>query len=185
MAGGPPLSRAGWAELVRGWFPELVDVRARSLTFPIIDAHRETIGEMLKSNTVATVWQRLHDEAALAVSATSFRRYVWPQFPETADPSKVTVLRPEVLAGDEGQVDYGFLGSWADPVTGRVRRVWAFVMVLACSRHMFVRPVLRMDQLGWVVAHVEAFAPWTATRSSPPARRRGQARRPRPRRSAG
>ena len=36
--------------------------------------------------------------------------------------------------------------------------VWAFVMVLACSRHMFVRPVLRMDQRAWTEAHVEAFA---------------------------
>jgi transposase len=156
--GGPALSRAEWAELVRGWFPELVDAQARSLTFPAIDTHRAAIAEMLKSNTAATVWQRLRDESGLAVSVTSFRRYVWSQFPETVDESKVTVLRPEVPAGEEGQVDYGFLGSWADPVTGRVRRVWAFVMVLACSRHMFVRPVLRMDQLGWVIAHVEAFA---------------------------
>ena len=31
-------------------------------------------------------------------------------------------------------------------------------MVLACSRHMFVRPVLSMDQRAWVAAHVEAFA---------------------------
>lgn len=156
--GGPPLGRAEWAELVRGWFPELVDARARSLTFSVIDAHRATIGEMLKSNTVATVHQRLRDESGLEVSTTSFRRYVWSEFPDTADPAKVTVLRPEVPAGEEGQVDYGFLGSWTDPVTGRTRRIWAFVMVLACSRHMFVRPVVRMDQLGWVIAHVEAFA---------------------------
>jgi len=50
------------------------------------------------------------------------------------------------------------LGSWLDPIAERVRRVWAFVMVLACSRHMFVRPVFRMDQRVWVSAHVEAFA---------------------------
>jgi transposase len=36
--------------------------------------------------------------------------------------------------------------------------VQAFVMVLACSRMMFVRPVLRMDQTSWCEAHVEAFA---------------------------
>jgi transposase len=157
VPGGPALRRAEWAELVRGWFPVLVDAKARSLTFPVIDAHRAVIGEMLKTNTVATVFQRLRDEAGLAVSATSFRRYVWSAFPDTVDESKVTVLRPEVPPGEEGQVDYGFLGSWVDPVTERVRRVWAFVMVLACSRHMFVRPVLRMDQLAWVSAHVEAF----------------------------
>jgi transposase len=31
-------------------------------------------------------------------------------------------------------------------------------MVLACSRHVFLRPVLRMDQAAWAQAHVEAFA---------------------------
>ena len=32
--GGPPLSRAEWATLVADWFPELVDAKARSLTWP-------------------------------------------------------------------------------------------------------------------------------------------------------
>jgi hypothetical protein len=31
-------------------------------------------------------------------------------------------------------------------------------MVLACSRLMFVRPVLTMDQRAWTECHVEAFA---------------------------
>jgi transposase len=31
-------------------------------------------------------------------------------------------------------------------------------MVLAASRHMFVRPVFTMDQRAWTEAHVEAFA---------------------------
>jgi transposase len=158
VPGGPPFSRAEWAELVRGWFPGLVDAKVRSLTFPVIDARRDEIKTMLESNTVSTVWQRLHDEADLAVSLTSFRRYVWLEFPEAADESKVTVLRPEVEPGEEAQVDYGFMGSWTDPVTLRLRRVWAFVMVLACSRHMFVRPVFSMDNDAWVAAHVEAFA---------------------------
>ena len=38
-----------------------------------------------------------------------------------------------------------------------MRRIWAFVMVLAFSRLMFVRPVLRMDQQAWTEAHVAAF----------------------------
>ena len=36
-------------------------------------------------------------------------------------------------------------------------RVWALVIVLACSRHMFLRPVLSMDQTSWVGAHVAAW----------------------------
>lgn len=38
------------------------------------------------------------------------------------------------------------IGRWLAPLTGKLRTVWALVMVLACSRHMFVRPVLKMDQ---------------------------------------
>ena len=158
VPGGPVLSRAEWAGLVAGWFPELVDARVRSLTFASVDAHRDVIAAMLETNTVSTVWQRLHDEAGLAVSLTSFRRYVWSEFPAAAHESKVTVLRPEVEAGEEAQVDYGFMGTWLEPLTGRLRRVWAFVMVLACSRHMFVRPVFVMNSDAWVAAHVEAFA---------------------------
>src|SRR5258708_29131221 len=55
MPGGPPLGRLEWAGLVRGWFPELVDARVRSLTWPAIEVHRSRIGEMLKANTVTTV----------------------------------------------------------------------------------------------------------------------------------
>jgi len=156
VPGGPALSRVEWAELVRGWFPELVDAQARSRTHAQIEAHRPMIAEMRKTNTVATVHQRLRDEAGLAVGITAFRTYMAAAFPDEAARDKVTVLRPEVPPGEEAQIDYGFLGHWSDPVANRVRRVWAFVMVLACSRHMFVRPVLSVDARSWVAAHVAA-----------------------------
>ncbi|HET9442060.1 MAG TPA: IS21 family transposase, partial [Acidimicrobiales bacterium] len=156
--GGPALGRAEWAELARGWFPELVDARARSRVWPAIDAHRARIGEMLKTNTATTVHQRLRDEHGLAAGITAFRRYVAREFPDEATRDKVTVLRPAVPPGEEAQIDYGFLGSWLDPAAGRTRRVWAFVMVLAASRHMFVRPVLSMDAQAWVAAHVAGLA---------------------------
>jgi transposase len=155
--GGPPLRRTEWAALATDWFPELVDAKARSLTWPVIDAHRERIEPLLESNTVTTVHQRLRDEHGLTASIASFRRYVAIEFADRRAAGKVTVLRPPVAPGEEAQIDYGFLGSWLDPLAERVRRVWAFVMVLACSRHMFVRPVLSMDQQAWVACHVEAF----------------------------
>lgn len=46
---------------------------------------------------------------------------------------------------------------WFDPRLGRRVAVWAFVMVLACSRKMFVQPVFRMDQSSWNASHVAAF----------------------------
>ena len=35
--------------------------------------------------------------------------------------------------------------------------MWAFVMVLSCSRHLFVQPVIKMDQTSWCASHVAAF----------------------------
>ena len=157
--GGPSLSRAEWAELVAGWFPELVDAKARSLTWPSIDAHRERIGDMLKTNTVTTVHQRLRDEHGLTASIASFRRYVWLQFPDRAAARAGDGAAPDrCRPARKPRSTTGSWVSWLDPVADRVRRVWAFVMVLACSRHMFVRPVLRLDAWAWVDAHVAAFA---------------------------
>ena len=107
--------------------------------------------------SVTTAWQRLRDEHGLQAGLTAFRQYVHLEFPGTAKADAVTVWRGVVAPGSEAQIDYGYLGSWLDPVTDRTRRVWAFVMVLACSRHMFVRPVFTMDALAWSDAHVAAF----------------------------
>jgi hypothetical protein len=63
------------------------------------------------------------------------------------------VLRLDPPApGAEAQVDYGQLGRWTDPATGTRHTVHAFAMVLSCSRHLFVRPVIGMDQTGWADA---------------------------------
>jgi transposase len=155
--GGEQLSAQEWGVLVDQWFPELVDPRQRSLTHETIDTHRSDIEAMLKTNTATTVHQRLRDEKGLAVGLTSFRRYVWREFPEENLRNIATPPRPDVPAGEEAQIDYGYLGLWLDPVTEKMRRVWAFVLVLACSRYMFVRPVLTMNQRDWTACHIEAF----------------------------
>jgi transposase len=108
--------------------------------------------------TVATIHQRLTDEHRLDASVASVRRWVRANLPEDARRAQVTVLRDCPPAGSQAQIDYGRLGMWLDPATGRRRTVWAFVMVLPCSRHMFVRPTVSMDQREWTAAHVEAFA---------------------------
>jgi transposase len=157
--GDRPRGSQAWAELVRAWWPGLADTRLRQTTWPQIEAHHQFVVDMLAAGvTQATIWQRLRDEHGLVASVASFRRYVAANLPEDVLASKVTVLRDTPPAGQEAQIDYGYLGSWVDPVGGRLRRIWAFVMVLACSRHLFVRPVLSMDQAAWTQAHVEAFA---------------------------
>jgi transposase len=156
--GDGPRSSEAWAELVRAWWPGLVDTRLRQTTWPQIEVHHQFIVDMLAAGvTQQTIWQRLRDEHGLVASVASLKRYVAGNLPEDALRSRVTVLRDTPPAGAEAQIDYGYLGSWVDPIGGRLRRVWAFVMVLACSRHLFVRPVLAMDQAAWTLAHVEAF----------------------------
>ena len=158
--GGPAKSEQEWHELVREWFPELADTRLRQVTWPAIAEHHDYIVEQLKARVrMSTIHQRLRDERGLAASVASFRRYVSANVPEEARRSQVTVWNPRPAeAGEQAQIDYGQLGRWLDPACGRLRTVWAFVMVLACSRHMFVRPVLTMDQRAWTECHVEAFA---------------------------
>ncbi len=160
VPGGPAKSESEWAGLVREWFPELADTRLRQVTWPAIAVHHDYITAQVKAGVrMSTIWQRLRDEHGLAASVASLRRYVTANIPEEARRAQVTVWSPrQAEAGEQAQIDYGMLGRWLDPASGRLRTVWAFVMVLACSRHMFVRPVLKMDQRAWTECHVEAFA---------------------------
>jgi transposase len=158
--GGPAMTRQEWADLVTRWFPHLADGRLRQVTWPQIAVFHEYIAEHLKGGvTQATIHQRLRDEHGLTASLASLKRYVAANMTEQVRRDQVVVLRDEadVVPGEEAQIDYGLLGSWTDPATGKRRRVWAFAMVLAASRHMFVRPVLTMDQRAWTEAHVQAF----------------------------
>jgi hypothetical protein len=159
VPGGAAKSEAEWQELVRGWFPELSDARLRQVTWPAIAAHHDYITGQLKAGVrMSTICQRLRDERGLAASIASFRRYVAASVPEEARRSQVTVWSPRLAeAGEQAQIDYGQLGRWLDPACGKLRTVQAFVMVLCCSRHMFVRPVLKMDQRAWTECHVAAF----------------------------
>jgi transposase len=158
--GGALLSGAEWAERIRGWFPELADTRVRQATGPVIEPHRAYIVEQRRQGvTMATIHQRLRDEHGLACSASSLRRWVAANLPEDeVRREQVAVLRPEpARPGEEAQVDYGKLGRWTDPQTGQQHTIWAFAMVLCASRHLFVHPVIVMDQHAWTAAHVEAF----------------------------
>jgi len=138
--GGEALEEGSWMELVRTWFPELIDPRLRQSSWPAIEVFHDHIKEQMVLVTLSTVHQRLRDEQGLTVSLSSLRRYVNANLPEEALAAQVTVLRDDPPPGEEAQVDYGMLGMWWYPARQARRRVWAFVMVLAASRHLFVRP---------------------------------------------
>ncbi len=158
IPGGDPVTEAGWAAHVARWFPELADPGLRATTWPGIEVHRERIRGWLRAEvSAATVAQRLRDEHGVSASESSVRRWISANLSEEVVREKVTVARGPVAPGSEAQIDYGRLGMWFDPVSGRRVAVWAFVMVLACSRHLFVQPVLKMGQSSWCASHVAAF----------------------------
>lgn len=147
-----------WRERIGRWFPELVDPTARALTWPQIAVHHQWINDQLKVPvTVATIAQRLRDDHGVEVSESTVRRYIATTFTEGRLEDKVTVPRGVVEPGSEAQIDYGKLGMWWDPATGRRVAVWVFAMILSCSRALFVQPVLKMDQRSWNASHVAAF----------------------------
>lgn len=147
-----------WRVRIGRWFPELMDPTARALTWPLIAAHHQWIEKQLGVPvTVATIAQRLRDDHQVAVSESTVRRYITTTFAEKYLEERVTVPRGAVEAGSEAQIDYGKLGMWHDPESGRRIAVWVFAMILSCSRALFVQPVLRMDQTSWNASHVAAF----------------------------
>lgn len=64
----------------------------------------------------------------------------------------------ETRAGEVAQVDFGEIGRLWDPVLGRLRRAWVFVMVLGHSRRIVARIVFDQKVETWLRLHTEAFA---------------------------
>jgi len=130
--GGPSKGEGEWQDLVRQWFPELADTQLRQVTWPAIGEHHDYIAGQMKAGVrMSTIHQRLRDEHGLAASVASFRRYLAAIVPEEARRAQVTVWSPrQAAAGEQAQIDYGMLGRWLGPASGKLRTVWAFVMVL-------------------------------------------------------
>jgi len=155
--GGPPVTEEQWRALARGWFPQLAGTGIRQVSWREIAAHHDRIAGLLGVVPVSVIHQRLAGEQGLEASVASLRRYVRAHFPGEVQAGQVRMARPPGAPGAEAQVDYGYLGLWPDPATGRRRRLWAFSMVLPYSRHLFVRPAVSMTGRAWVEAHVAAF----------------------------
>jgi transposase len=158
LAKDPGMSAEALTQFVGEHFPAGQGPGARSLWKRELDGKREEIATGLATNRVGTVWQRFHGAGDVKPSLSTFRRYVREHVPAPVDPRSVVVHGPERPPGEMAEVDFGRLGPWTDPRSGKRRTLWAFIMVLVFSRHMFVWPVLRMDKRTWLEAHVRALA---------------------------
>lgn len=105
--------------------------------------------------TLTQVRRLLSENHKVDVSYMSLHRYVRREL-QPAAPAAATV-RLHTQAGRQGQIDFGSAGLMRDPETGRLRKTWAFIVVLSYSRHRFVRFVFRQDVETWLDCHVRAF----------------------------
>ena len=74
------------------------------------------------------------------------RRWIVANLSELTWRERASVPKAPAAPGSEGQIDYGKLGMWTDPATGTRHTIWGLAMVLACSRLLFLRPVISLDQ---------------------------------------
>jgi transposase len=155
-----------WAEqhgLLEGELPPLEALQALLATglaeaappqnVSTVESYRAVVEKWVneKVETMA-IYQRLQEKgfSGSYMAVYRFVRHLKGQ------PLRATV-RVERQPGEEVQVDFGYAGWLIDPVTGKQRRAWAFVMTLSWSRHQYVEFVWDQKVETWLLCHRHAF----------------------------
>jgi transposase len=118
-----------------------------------VEPYRAVV-EQLRADGVEikAIHQRLQERGY-----TGSYQSVW-RFVRRLEPRTPTAtVRVERAPGEEAQVDFGYAGPMLDPVSGRARRAWGFVMTLAYSRHQYVEFVFNQQVGTWLECHRHAF----------------------------
>ncbi|HSH78580.1 MAG TPA: IS21 family transposase [Herpetosiphonaceae bacterium] len=140
---------------------ELQQLVATTLTPPLppqavssVEPYRTLVLQLRDAGVEGTaIWQRLQ-ERGYQGSLSSIYRFLQ----QLAPPVPTAVVRVERAPGTEAQVDFGYAGRMIDPASGALRKAWAFVMLLAWSRHQFVEFVFDQSLPTWIQLHQHAFA---------------------------
>jgi transposase len=118
-----------------------------------VESYRAEITQWAKERVeVTAMWNRLKERGypGSYSSVLRFVRVLAPVMPET-------VVRVERKPGEEAQVDFGYAGLMQDATSGEWRKTWAFVMVLAWSRHIYVEFVFDQKVETWLRCHRNAL----------------------------
>lgn len=96
------------------------------------------------------IWQRLCQGQGLKVSYPTVRRFVFKL------KGQECFVPMHCEAGEEAQVDFGYLGRFVLP-DGSTVKVWGFCMVLSYSRYAYFEVVLDQSLLTFLICHRRAF----------------------------
>jgi transposase len=116
----------------------------------------ETMYERIQSPKAIYDRLRLEDEA-FDGSLSAIKRMCARIKAERGPRPEDVVIRVETAPGDVAQVDFGYVGHLFDPGSGKVRKAFAFVMVLGFSRLMYADIVFDQRADTWLSLHVDAF----------------------------
>ncbi len=155
-----------WAEaqgLLEGPLPPLEELHrlvAQTLPAPVppqntslVEPHRALVEQLRQDGVeISAILSRLR-ERGFTGSYSAVRRFVAKLDP----PLPRVTVRVEVAPGEEGQVDFGYVGMLLDPKTGKLRKTWVFVMTLSWSRHQYVEFVFDQKAETWLLLHRHAF----------------------------
>jgi transposase len=116
--------------------------------------YRDLVVQLLKENVETAAIKCRLEERGYSGSYAAVHRFVRKLKPRTSE----ATVRVERKPGEEGQVDFGYAGRTIDPLTGELRRTWAFVMTLSWSRHQYVEFVFDQKIETWLRLHRNAFS---------------------------
>ena len=127
--------------------------QAERFLFP----HQEQIRQWLSGTEnerglTLTKVRRLLRRQGIEVSYSSLHRFAvrYCEFGK----ARITVRCAEARPGEVSEIDFGRLGYVFDPETGRRQLLWALVVILVYSRHMYVH-VTPSQKLGDVIDGLE------------------------------
>lgn len=139
--------------LAQAGLPRARGMARASKLDPYLPFIQETLAKFPRL-TAARLYAMVRDRG-YAGGASHFRHLVSLHRPR---PKAEAFLRLRTLRGEQGQVDWGHFGHLT---IGRARRaLMAFVMVLSCSRAIFLRFFLDARMSNFLRGHVEAFRAW-------------------------
>ena len=137
---------------------ELVERLGPTFSPPWMDStvapHGEVVEKLLGEGVeMVAIFSRLREDHGYKGSYSSVRRFVAKLHPHKAEAGVRVHARP----GEEAQVDFGSVGPLFDPVAGRARVAFAFVMTLSFSRHQYAELVFDQRVATWIGCHRRAF----------------------------
>ena len=151
--------------LLAGPLPDVGELEARlRATLPVVlppqqlstvAAYRDAVAALRRQGVeVAAIRARLEEAHGGPISYSALWRLV-RKLEGEATPE--TFVRVEVPPGREARVDFGYAGRTLDPASGQLRKAWVFVLVLACSRHLYAELVFDQRVETWLLCHRHAF----------------------------